>query len=73
MKKSKEMPLITKNTLIGEIVESHPKSVRVLLNHGMECVGCHIALWESVEQVAQDHNVDPDSLVKELNKSCEVK
>ena len=61
---SKEMP-------IGEIVENHPRSIRVFLNHGLICVGCPAARFESLEQGALAHGIDVDELVKDLNTALE--
>lgn len=61
--------LITKNMLLDEIVKNNPKMIRILLKHNIECTGCDTAMWESIEQVAQEHGVDVGSLVKELNNT----
>jgi hypothetical protein len=31
--------MITKNTIIKEVVENHPESLRVFAKHGLRCVG----------------------------------
>jgi hybrid cluster-associated redox disulfide protein len=67
------MTKITKDMLIGDVVKKYPNSVNIMLDHGMECVGCHVATWETLEQGAQGHGIDVDSLVKELNKKAGVK
>jgi|TARA_B100001971_G_C18010126_1_gene441940 hybrid cluster-associated redox disulfide protein len=64
---------ITRNMLIGEIVKKHPSSVEVMTDHGMQCVGCHVATWETLEQGASGHGIDVDKLVNDLNKKIEVK
>ena len=47
--------MITKNMLIGDVIKKYPESVEVMLEHGLHCVGCHVATWETVEQAAQGH------------------
>jgi len=59
---------ITKGMLIGEVVKKHPRSVEIMLEHGMHCVGCHVATWETLEQGAMSHGIDADKLVEDLNK-----
>ena len=59
---------ITKNILIGELVNSYPEKVHILGKHGMHCIGCHVATWETLEQAAQSHGIDVDNLLKELKK-----
>jgi len=60
---------ITKDMLIGEIVKKHPQSVQIMLEHGLHCVGCHVATWETLEQGAAGHGINVNKLVDELNKS----
>ena len=61
---SKEMP-------IGEVVRNHPQTVRVFLSHGLMCVGCAAARFESLEQGALAHGIDVDELVEDLNAVLE--
>jgi hybrid cluster-associated redox disulfide protein len=62
---------ITKNTLFSEVIEQHPEAAGVLLESGMHCVGCPMSTGETVEQGALMHGLDPDKLVKEMNKRIE--
>lgn len=66
MPKKKE--IITKKMLIGDIIKKYPASVQIMLEHGLHCVGCHVATWETLEQGSSSHGIDADKLVKELNK-----
>jgi len=67
------MTKIKKDMLIGDVVKKYPYSVNIMLDHGFECIGCHVATWETLEQGAHGHGVDVDNLVKELNKKAGVK
>lgn len=58
---------ITKEMSIGEIVQTYPQTVRVFLSHGLMCIGCAAARFESLEQGAMAHGIDVDVLVKDLN------
>jgi hybrid cluster-associated redox disulfide protein len=63
---SKEKP-ISKKTPIGEVVQKYPQTIEVFLRHGLMCFGCAIARFENVEQGAQAHGIDVDTLMKDLN------
>lgn len=67
MQKQKEQ--ITKNMLIGEVLNKHPELVGTFLENGMQCIGCSVATWETIEQAAAGHGIDADQLVKALNKA----
>jgi hybrid cluster-associated redox disulfide protein len=58
---------ITKNLPIGEVVQKHPETVPVFLEHGLMCFGCAIARFENIEQGAIAHGIDVEALVKDLN------
>ena len=62
----KEIIDIKKNSVVGELIKRYPDSVQIMLDHGIECVGCHVATWESIEQAAESNNVDTDSLIADL-------
>ena len=50
-----------------ELVQKYPEAAQVLFEKGMHCVGCGMAGYETVEQGAMVHGIDPDELVKEMN------
>ncbi len=58
---------ITRDMPIAKIVQDHPDTVRVFFAHGLICVGCAAARYESLEQGAKAHGIDVDALVEALN------
>ena len=58
---------ITKDTIIGDILDNAPQTAPLFLNIGMHCLGCPASRGESVEQACAVHGVDADELVKKLN------
>jgi len=65
MKKEKEK--ITKDTTLAELINNE-EATKILLKHGMTCCTCPLAMMETIEQGALAHNINPDKLIKELNK-----
>ena len=59
--------MITKEMIIGEIVEKGERYVEVLLNAGMHCLGCPASRGETLEEACAVHGIDVDALVEELN------
>ena len=59
---------ITKKMSFSEIIEKNPKALEILLKNEMHCIGCPMAQMETLEEGAKAHGLDPDKLVKELNK-----
>jgi hybrid cluster-associated redox disulfide protein len=62
---------ITKEMSITEIVQQYPQTVEVFMQHGMGCLGCAAARFETLAQGATAHGIDLDSLIADLNKAVE--
>ena len=58
---------ITKDTVIGDILDADFNVAPYFLEMGMHCLGCPSARGESIEQACAVHGVDPDELVAKLN------
>ena len=61
------MATITKDTIIGDILDIAPETAPVFLSIGMHCLGCPSSRGESVEQACLVHGVDVDSLLEKIN------
>lgn len=59
---------ITKDTIIGEILDFAPQCAPLFLSIGMHCLGCPASRGETVEQACMVHGVDVDALLAEVNK-----
>ena len=66
--RSKTKNLVTKKMSFSELIEKYPESTEVLMNSGMHCIGCAASAFETVEQGAIMHGLNPDELVKKINK-----
>ena len=61
--------LISKDMIIEEVVRKYPKTVPVFMAHGLHCIGCAVANYETVEQGAMGHGMtDVTPLLADLNK-----
>ncbi len=58
---------ITKDTIIGDILDNAPETAPFFLEIGMHCLGCPSARGETVEQACMVHGTDADALVKKIN------
>ena len=60
---------ITKDSLIGDILDRYPESARYFLAMGMHCLGCPSSRGETVEQACMVHGVQVDELLERINAS----
>lgn len=58
---------ITKETLIGDILDAAPQTAPFFMEMGMHCLGCPASRGESIEEACMVHSVDADELVAKLN------
>ena len=61
------MAQVTKDTMIGELLQINENVAPILLNIGMHCLGCPSSQMETIEQAAAVHGIDPTALVDEIN------
>jgi hybrid cluster-associated redox disulfide protein len=61
------MYTVTKETMIGDIIEHAPETMPLFQQIGMHCMGCALASGENVEQACMAHGVDADTFVTRLN------
>ena len=58
---------ITKDTIIGDILDVAPQTAPIFLSIGMHCLGCPSSQGESIEEAAMVHGIDADLLVEKIN------
>ena len=58
---------ITKDTIIGDILNIAPQTAPLFLSIGMHCLGCPASRGEPVEQACMVHGVDCDDLLAKVN------
>ena len=62
-----EMAQISKDTKIGELLNSFPESAPILMEIGMHCLGCPASQMETLEEAAMVHGIDSALLVEKIN------
>lgn len=59
---------ITKDTIIGDILDMAPETAPAFLSIGMHCLGCPSSRGENIEQACMVHGTDADELVRKINE-----
>jgi hybrid cluster-associated redox disulfide protein len=62
------MATITKDTIVGDILDIAPETAPAFLNIGMHCLGCPASRNETVEQACMVHGVNADELLEQINQ-----
>ena len=63
------MAQITKDTIIGDILDIAPETAPIFLSIGMHCLGCPSSSGETVEQACMVHGVEVEELLAKIKAS----
>lgn len=63
---------VTKDMVIGQILQIHEGVVPILMQSGMHCLGCPSSQMESLEDACLVHGIDADALINQLNAFLET-
>ena len=58
---------VTKDSLIGDILDYDVNTAQFFFEIGMHCLGCPHSRGESVAEACAVHGTDADALVKKIN------
>ncbi|MBQ4136225.1 MAG: DUF1858 domain-containing protein [Clostridia bacterium] len=58
---------VTKDSIIGEVLDFEPATAQFFFEIGMHCLGCPSARGESIEDACAVHGTDADALVAKIN------
>ena len=67
------MKEITKDMVIGDILDKDSGTAVFFFEMGMHCLGCPASRGETVEEACMVHGVDCDELLNKLNTYLESK
>lgn len=60
--------VVTKKSIIGDVLDYDIETAKFFFEIGMHCLGCPASRGESIEDACAVHNTDADELVKKLNE-----
>ena len=58
---------ITKNSIIGDILDTDRTTAPYFFEIGMHYLGCPASRGETLEEACMVHGVDPEELIEKLN------
>ena len=64
---------VTKETLIGAILDYDVNTAKFFFEIGMHCLGCPHSRGESIEDACRVHGTNADELVAKINEYLESK
>ena len=64
---------VTKESIIGDVLDFDIGTAEFFFSIGMHCLGCPASRGESIEDACVVHGTDPDELVEQINEYLESK
>ena len=61
------MVQITKDTIIGDILDIAPETAPAFMAIGMHCLGCPSSRGETVEEACMVHGIDVEQFLPQVN------
>ncbi len=58
---------VTKNSIIGDILDYDRGTAQFFFEIGMHCLGCPASRGESIEEACAVHGTNAEELVKKIN------
>ncbi len=58
---------VTKDSIIGDVLDNNSGTAQFFFEIGMHCLGCPSSRGESIEQACAVHGTDADELVEKIN------
>ena len=72
-RKEPQKMTVTKDTLIGDILDFDVETARFFFEIGMHCLGCPHSRGESIAEACAVHGTNADELVKKINDHLAAK
>ena len=59
--------VVTRKTIIGDVLDFDPETAQFFFAIGMHCLGCPASRGESIEDACAVHGTDADALIEQIN------
>lgn len=60
--------VVTKDSLIGDVLDHDVETAQFFFEIGMHCLGCPASRGESIAEACEVHGTDADALIKKINE-----
>ena len=57
---------VTFDTTVGDLLRCRPEIIPVFIRHRFICVGCSMARFDTLQDVASNYHLDPQLFLNEL-------
>ena len=65
-------PMLERTMSIDDVMRVWPQTIRVVLDHRMQCVGCPLARFQTLSDACKEHGVDEDLFLADIRRAIEA-
>ena len=73
IRKGMKKMVVTKKTIIGDVLDFDPETAQFFFAIGMHCLGCPASRGESIEDACAVHGTNADALIEQINRFLAAK
>jgi hybrid cluster-associated redox disulfide protein len=66
----KKIALPTAELTVDSVMQRWPSTIRIFLDFGLNCVGCPIATFHSVDEACSEHGIDLEKFLERLRETA---
>jgi len=60
--------IIDANCLVDDVMREHPATIRAFIDAKMNCVGCPIGIFHTIDDACREHSVDRERFLAALRE-----
>jgi hybrid cluster-associated redox disulfide protein len=64
--------MVNTDEMVSAVLTRQPRAARVLLNHGMHCIGCAIARFEPLAEACAIYAIPLERLLSDLDAATKA-
>ena len=62
---------VTPDLIVADVLRKWPQTIPVFLDHNLGCVGCAMASFDTLRDIARIYNLRVDRFLEELEKAVQ--
>lgn len=60
------MTHIDAKAMVSDVLNRHPSTMQVFIDHGMACIGCVITPYHTIEDACAEYNLAVEAIIREM-------
>jgi hybrid cluster-associated redox disulfide protein len=64
---------VTPTMNFSEVLQKYPETIEIFVAYGLHCVACSLAEFDTVQEAALIHGINPEMLLRDLNRHIREK